>query len=82
MKQKTAYIVVRIDYETDGRHEDDAETDALAGDLVVERALAHGGTVEDGIRIINITNCISPSSISLITFISNNNINRNNISIF
>lgn len=56
VKQKTAYIVVRIDYETDGRHEDNAETDALAGDLVVERALAHSGTVEDGIRIVNITN--------------------------
>lgn len=53
---KTTYVTIRIDYEDDGRY-DASEVGAMAADIVVERALAHSHTIEDGIRIENIENC-------------------------
>lgn len=53
---KTTYITVRIDYEDDGRY-DEEEAAAMAADMVVERALSHKHTIENGIRIENIENC-------------------------
>ena len=52
----TTYVTIRIDYEDDGRF-GSYEAEAMAADMVVERALAHNHTIENGIRIENITNC-------------------------
>lgn len=53
---KTTYVTIRIDYEDDGRFES-YEAEEIAADMVVERALAHNHTIEDGISIENIENC-------------------------
>ena len=53
---KTTYVTIRIDYEDDGRY-DASEVGAMAADMVVECALAHSHTIENGIRIGNIENC-------------------------
>ena len=53
---KTVYVTVRIDYDDDGRY-DASEVGAMAADLVVERAMAHNHTIENGISIENIENC-------------------------
>lgn len=53
---KTTYVTIRIDFEDDGRY-DESEVGAAAADIVVERALAHNHTIEDGIKIENVHNC-------------------------
>ena len=53
---KTTYVTLRIDYEDDGRF-GSYEAEAIAADMVVNNALAHIHTIEDGIRIENIENC-------------------------
>lgn len=53
---KTAYVTIRIDFEDDGRY-DEREVCAAAADLVMERALAHNHTIENGISIENVENC-------------------------
>lgn len=54
--EKTVYVTIRIDFEHDGRF-DESEVGAMAADVVVERALAHNHTIENGIRIENVENC-------------------------
>ncbi len=55
--EKCYYAVIRIDYENvDGTFDADEEG-AVAADIVVENALAHAHTIENGIKIINVTNC-------------------------
>jgi len=56
---KTTYVTIRIDYEYNGEvnYGDENEICAMAADLVVERALAHSHTIENGIIIDNIENC-------------------------
>ena len=53
---KTTYVTIRIDYEDDGRY-DESEVGAMAADIVVERAMAHNHTIENGIVLENIENC-------------------------
>ena len=53
---KTTYVTIRIDYHDDGRY-DTSEVGVMVGDIVVERALTHNHTTENGITIENITNC-------------------------
>ena len=53
---KTTYVTVRIDFDDDGRY-DENEVEVMAADLMVERAMAHNHTIENGIRIGNIENC-------------------------
>lgn len=62
MEQRTTYITIRIDFSHDGRftNEGGYETEdinAMAGDMVVNNALAHIHTKEDGIIIDNIEMC-------------------------
>ena len=54
--EKTTYVTIRIDFEDDGRY-DENEVAAMAADLVVERANSHNHTIENGITICNIENC-------------------------
>ena len=54
--KRTSYVTFRIDFEDDGRF-DENEIAAIAADLVVERASSHNHTIENGIQIHNIENC-------------------------
>ena len=53
---KTYYAVIRIDFDDDGTF-DECEVGGIAADIVVENALAHAHTIENGIKIINVENC-------------------------
>lgn len=62
MEQRTTYITIRIDFSHDGRFTneggyDNEDINAMAGDMVVNNALAHIHTKENGIIIDNIENC-------------------------
>lgn len=62
MEQRTTYITIRIDFSHDGRFTNEGDYDnedinAMAGDIVVNNALAHIHTKENGIIIDNIENC-------------------------
>ena len=61
MEQITTYITIRIDFSHDGRYTneggyDNEDIEAMAGDIVVNNALAHIHTKENGIIIDNIEN--------------------------
>lgn len=56
MKSKTIYATIRIDFEHDGRF-DENEIGAIVTDQVINAALSHIHTIENGVQVTNITNC-------------------------
>jgi len=56
MKSKTIYASIRIDFEHDGRF-DENEVGAIVTDQVINDALSHIHTIESGVSIVNIENC-------------------------
>lgn len=56
MESKTVYVTVRIDFEHDGRY-DEEEVGGIVADQVIANALSHIHTIENGVQVTNITNC-------------------------
>ena len=57
MARETMYITIRIDYEQDGRYENEQDAKDYAASKVIGDALCHTHTIENGIEICDIENC-------------------------
>ena len=56
-KNISIYIVVRIDATYDSNRMDAEEAKEASAIKVIHDAMAHTGTIEDGLQITDITNC-------------------------
>lgn len=56
-KIKTTYVTIRIDYINHKGLVDEDEEGAYVADLVIEDALAHTHTIDEGFEVVNIENC-------------------------
>ena len=54
---KTTYVTIRIDYINHKGLVDEDEECAYVADLVIEDALAHTHTIDEGFEVVNIENC-------------------------
>ena len=54
---KTTYVTIRIDYINHKGLVDEDEEGAYVADLVIEDALSHTHTIDEGFEIVNIENC-------------------------
>jgi hypothetical protein len=57
MQSATTYITIRIDYSFDPSRTDPDSAREQAESKAVEDALSHIHTIENGLRIENISNC-------------------------